>query len=142
MVSMVNLTRLTTLLLAFNEFTGIIKFDMFTKLESLEFLWLSEDLNLAYESLNYTFPSLETLWLNACNLTRIPYFLISLKGLLELDLSSNRIGGEIPTWFQDIGKDTMEGLYLSDNNFNGEIPFLICSLSSLQYLYFEYNNLS
>ena len=122
--SMVNLTHLTTSALFSNKFTSIIEFGMFTKLKSLELFSLSGELNLVYENSNYTFPRLEILSLSACNLTRFPHFLISLKGLTTLSLYKNRIGGEIPTWFQDIGKDTLEVLDLSSNLIKGGIEWL------------------
>ena len=93
-------------------------------MKSLELFSLFGELNPTYESLNYTFPRLDRLYLIACNLTRFPCFLISSKGLTELSLPRNRIDGEIPIWFQDIGKDILEGLDLSSNLIKGGIEWL------------------
>ncbi|KAK3423847.1 hypothetical protein EUGRSUZ_F00606, partial [Eucalyptus grandis] len=99
----------------------------------------------------------------------IPYILNSLKRLTHLDLSYNRISGEIPRWFWGISQDTLETLDLSHNLLEGEqlfpratpnpstftsyfdashngftsrIPSSICQMSSLQSLYLSNNNLT
>ncbi|KAK3423920.1 hypothetical protein EUGRSUZ_F00660, partial [Eucalyptus grandis] len=133
-----------------NSFCGVVEFELFTKLKNLQILFVSQELNLIYDTLEYTFPKLERLRLRSCNLTRLPYFLNSLERLTYLDLSSNRIGGEIPMWFWGISHDTLETLILSNNlleggiqllnNFTSEIPSLICQFGSLQYLELSNNN--
>ncbi|KAK3423616.1 hypothetical protein EUGRSUZ_F00282 [Eucalyptus grandis] len=97
--SLVNLTKLTSLDLSRNELTGILDLGVFSTLKNLQVLRLTVELNLMYNSMNHTFPKLETLALPSCNLTEFPPFLNSLKMLRQLDLSGNKIGGQIPRWF-------------------------------------------
>ncbi|KAK3423605.1 hypothetical protein EUGRSUZ_F00297, partial [Eucalyptus grandis] len=105
-LSLVNLTKITKLDLSQNELTGHIP---------------SFFLNLPYNNMNDTFSKLETLALSSCNLTNFPFFLNSLKKLRELDLSKNKIGGQMPSWFWDVGKDTLQFLDISSNLIEGGI---------------------
>ncbi|XP_030453611.2 receptor-like protein 6 [Syzygium oleosum] len=114
--SLWNLNQLQVLYLAGNKLSGVVEFEILTKLKNLRMLNVSQELNLTYNRLDYTFLMLEGLGLPYCNLTKFPYFLNSLKRLTVLDLHSNRIRGEIPS--------------------------SICQLSSLRYMYFSYNNIS
>ncbi|KAL3733428.1 hypothetical protein ACJRO7_022881 [Eucalyptus globulus] len=150
--SMWNLNQLQVLWIDGNSFSGVVKFELFTKLKNLRQLSVSQELNLIYDTLECTFPKLEMLRLHSCNLTKFPYFLNSLKRLTILDLSSNRISGEIPTWFWRVSHDLLKTLVLSNNvleggiqllnGITGEIPALICQFSSLQHLDLSDNNLS
>ncbi|KAF8023549.1 hypothetical protein BT93_F0913 [Corymbia citriodora subsp. variegata] len=72
--------------------------------------WLGDAL---YSNSSLLLPKLEVLLLHSCNLTRFPYFLNSLKGLKDLDLSFNMISGEI-----------LERLFISHNLLNGSIQQL------------------
>ncbi|KAF8019977.1 hypothetical protein BT93_G0614 [Corymbia citriodora subsp. variegata] len=83
--------------------------------------WLDEAL---HSNGSLLLPKLEVLLLRSCNLTRFPYFLYSLKGLKDLDLSFNMISGEIPEWFWGISHDTLEKLIISHNFLNGSIQQL------------------
>ncbi|KAK3423638.1 hypothetical protein EUGRSUZ_F00512 [Eucalyptus grandis] len=123
--SLVNLTKLTTLDLSQNELIGHIP-SFVVKLEQLMDVDLSFNnftgvLNLGV-FLKLKNLQLETLALPSCNLIEFPPFLNSLKMLRELDLSENKIGGQIPTC--------------------GEIPSSICKVSSLISLGLARNNLS
>ncbi|KAF8023749.1 hypothetical protein BT93_F1058 [Corymbia citriodora subsp. variegata] len=122
--SMGNLNQLQVLVIDGNSFSGIVEFELFTKLTNLRGLSVSQELNLTYDTLKYKFPKLENLALRSCNLTKFPYFLRSLKRLTFLDLSSNRISGEIPMWFWGISHDTLEMLRLSHNLLEGGIQLL------------------
>ncbi|KAF8023929.1 hypothetical protein BT93_F1203 [Corymbia citriodora subsp. variegata] len=122
--SMQNLNQLQVLEIGGNSFSRIVEFELFTKLRNLQVLSISQELNLTYDPLKYTFPKLEELHLPSCNLTKFPYFLSSLKRLTFLDLSSNRISGEIPMWFWGISRDTLEMLILSQNLLEGGIQLL------------------
>ncbi|KAK3423635.1 hypothetical protein EUGRSUZ_F00517 [Eucalyptus grandis] len=122
--SLVNLTKLTSFDLSHNELTGHIP-SFFVKLEQLMDVDLSFNnftgLNLMYNSMNHTFPKLETLALPSCNLTEFPPFLNSLKMLRELDLSENKIGNQIPRWFWDVVKGTLQSLDIYSNLIEGGI---------------------
>ncbi|KAL3733424.1 hypothetical protein ACJRO7_022877 [Eucalyptus globulus] len=122
--SMGNLNQLQVLWIDGNSFSGVVEFEIFTKLKNLRELFVSQELNLTYNTSEYIFPKLEMLGLPSCNLTELPYFLNSLKRLAYLDLSSNRISGEIPMWFWGISHDTLERLDLSFNLLEGGIQQL------------------
>ncbi|KAK2631500.1 hypothetical protein EUGRSUZ_L02824 [Eucalyptus grandis] len=153
-LSIGNLNQLQVLWINGNSFSGMVEFEIFAKLKNLRNLFVSQEVNLIYN----------TLKLYSCNLTEFPYFLNSLKRLTYLDLSSNRISGEIPMWFWGISNDTLDTLDLSNNyleggiqlshwkklsmidlssnSFHGQLPSLICQFSSLQELDLAYNNFS
>ncbi|KAK3423949.1 hypothetical protein EUGRSUZ_F00707, partial [Eucalyptus grandis] len=122
--SMRNLNQLRVFSILGNNFSGVVEFELFTKLKNLQELMVSQELNLTYNTLKYTFPKLELLGLRSCNLTKFPFFLNSLKRLKYLDLSLNRISGEIPMWIWGISHDTLEILDLSDNLLEGGIQQL------------------
>ncbi|KAK3423932.1 hypothetical protein EUGRSUZ_F00681 [Eucalyptus grandis] len=122
--SMGNLNQLQILRIMGNSFSDVIEIEIFAKLKNLRVLFVSQELNLTYDALKYTFPRLEMLSLRYCNLTKFPYFLNSLKRLRMLDLSFNRISGEIPLWFWGISHDTLETLTLSNNFLEGVIQLL------------------
>ncbi|KAL3733429.1 hypothetical protein ACJRO7_022882 [Eucalyptus globulus] len=132
--SMRNLNQLQVLWIDGNSFSGVIEFELFTKLKNLRKLYVSQELNLIYDTLEYTFPKLEVLSLISCNLTKFPFFLNSLKRLTQLYLSSNGISGEIPMWFWGISHDTLELLDLSNNLFEGGIQLLQWKKLSSIYL--------
>ncbi|KAK3423617.1 hypothetical protein EUGRSUZ_F00281 [Eucalyptus grandis] len=117
----VKLEQLMDVDLSFNNFTGVLDLGVFSTMKNLQVLRLTVELNLTYNSMNHTFPKLETLALLSCNLTEFPPFLNSLKMLRELDLSGNKIGGQIPRWFWDVGKGTLQSLDISSNLIEGGI---------------------
>ncbi|KAF8025335.1 hypothetical protein BT93_F2239 [Corymbia citriodora subsp. variegata] len=155
--SLANLEQLQNLYISRNSFSVAIEFEIFAKLKNLRVLYVSQELNLTFSTLKHTFPKLEELHLPFCNLTKFPYFLHSLKRLRVLDLSSNRISGEIPMWFWGISLDTLETLdlssnlleggiqqlhwkklsniYLEDNSFQGPLPIL--PLSTIEFVAFD-----
>ncbi|KAL3733205.1 hypothetical protein ACJRO7_022692 [Eucalyptus globulus] len=117
----VKLEQLMYVDLSFNNFTGVLDLGVFSTLKNLQALRLTVELNLMYNSMNDTFSKLETLALPSCNLTEFPPFLNSLQMLRELDLSKNKIGGQIPRWFWDVGKGTLQSLDISSNLIEGGI---------------------
>ncbi|OMO52089.1 hypothetical protein COLO4_37423 [Corchorus olitorius] len=132
--SIFKLANLTLLDLSTNNLSGIVELDMFSELKSLEWLDLSHN-NLSLSNnirVNYTLPNLRSLFLSSCNLTEFPNFLRGSKDLLSLDLSENRIHGQIPEWMWDVGKDTMTYLSLSQNFLTGSIQFPWLNILSLQ----------
>ncbi|KAL3733197.1 hypothetical protein ACJRO7_022684 [Eucalyptus globulus] len=117
----VKLEQLMDVDLSFNNFTGALDLGVFSTLKNLLALCLTVELNLMYNSMNHTFPKLETLGLPSCNLTEFPPFLNSLKKLRELDLSKNEIASQKPRWFWDVGKGTLQYLDISSNLIEGGI---------------------
>ncbi|XP_021288454.1 LRR receptor-like serine/threonine-protein kinase GSO2 [Herrania umbratica] len=184
--SIFQLVNLTVLDLSLNNFSGIVELDMFSQLQNLESLDLSlNSLSLSSENhVDYTLTKLQSLSLSSCNLSEFPNFLRGSKVLKFLDLSKNRIQGQIPKWMWKVGKESLLHLYL-DHNFltghlqfpwrnvvilylqsnlfqgvlpippvrtsffsiannymTGEIPSLICMVSSLKIVDVSHNNLS
>ncbi|KAF3456974.1 hypothetical protein FNV43_RR01631 [Rhamnella rubrinervis] len=66
-------------------------------------------------------PKFQTLALGSCNLSEFPSFLKTQDQLEKLDLSSNRIEGQIPKWFWGIAKKKLEMLDLSHNKLQGSL---------------------
>jgi Leucine-rich repeat (LRR) protein len=114
--SISNLVSLNTLDISSNNLSGMVEFDMFSKLNQLGFLDLSyNNLSLSItNNLKYTFPTLQYLNLASCNLTKFPDFLRMSKVLQTLDLSNNRIYGQISDWMFEM--EDLRFLNLSHNS--------------------------
>ncbi|CAH8259472.1 unnamed protein product [Arabidopsis lyrata] len=109
------------------------------------------------------------LFLSGCGITEFPELLRSQHKLTNLDISNNKIKGQVPGWlwtlpkliFVDLSSNTFSGFersmelglpfitrpsmqYLvgSNNNFTGKIPSFICALRSLITLDLSDNNLN
>ncbi|KAJ6314009.1 hypothetical protein OIU78_017627 [Salix suchowensis] len=85
-------------------------------------------------SINFlNLPYLERLNLVNCNLGEIPSFVEKLGGLVELDLSNNKIHGNVPKWVWLL--ESLVYLNLSNNFLKGfEVPPSTPFLSSLSFL--------
>ncbi|KAH0736710.1 hypothetical protein KY285_012417 [Solanum tuberosum] len=114
--------------------------------------------------INITFPSLEKVFLSSCELRDFPHFLRNVKTLQVLDISNNKIRGQIPNWFSSMRWNSLQFLNLSHNSltghlqqfhyyslkyldlkFNflqGSLPLTICNISSLSLLDLSHNNFS
>ena len=66
--------------------------------------------------------------------------LLSNTSLVHLDLGSNKMYGEIPSWIQYFV--AIEKFYINDNNFTGTIPTALCELRQLQNLLWHINQLT
>ncbi|CAK7323954.1 unnamed protein product [Dovyalis caffra] len=78
-------------------------------------------------------PYLERLNLVNCSIGGIPSFLRNMSGLIKLDLSSNKIGGQVPKWIWQL--ESLVHLNLASNFFNGiEVPVPSPKFSSLTFL--------
>ncbi|KAI8010548.1 Receptor-like protein 6 [Camellia lanceoleosa] len=180
------LQNLTYLWLSSNNLSGVVDLDKLLKLKNLISLDLSYNglsLNIN-NSVNSTLTNFDTIQLASCNLSEFPNFLREQARLSYLDLSNNKIHGEVPKWLFNVGKDSLYSLNLShnlltslerlpwtnlqlidlhsnllrgplpvppnttyifsisNNKLSGEIPPLICSLSSLQVLDLSNNSFS
>ncbi|KAK3423915.1 hypothetical protein EUGRSUZ_F00657, partial [Eucalyptus grandis] len=139
-LSMWNLNQLQFLGIDGNSFSGVVEFELFTTLKDLQQLFVSQELNLIYDTLEYTFPKLEKLGLRSCNLIKFPYFLNSLKRLTSLDLSLNRISGNIPSCFGNI--TNLVYLNLSNNKLQGPLPLSLVKCVNLSLLDLSHNEFS
>ncbi|XP_058111869.1 receptor-like protein 18 [Magnolia sinica] len=125
------LTKLQVLSVSSNNFSGVVKLGLFQNLKKLYYLDLSDNnLSVQYGSGNSTFvsiPQFQLLWLRSCNISTFPNFLRNQMQLGELDLSNNKISGEIPKWISEIPPclgeigGTLNVLNLQGNAFNGTL---------------------
>ncbi|KAI9177481.1 hypothetical protein LWI28_015738 [Acer negundo] len=112
------LKNLVYLNLEFNNLSGTVELDMFvSQLESLQTLVLSSNkLSVLSNTIaNANFHKLMRIKLRSCNLTEFPNFLHDQDQLLVLDLSSNRISGQIPSQFLNATDYSLAYLNLSHN---------------------------
>ncbi|XVF84595.1 hypothetical protein PTKIN_Ptkin17bG0049900 [Pterospermum kingtungense] len=119
--SIANLTHLESLGIGYNNF-GSMKLDMLIQLKNLRRLDLSNlSLVIGSDHRNLTFPQLEELSLNSCNLTEFPEFIKKQLKLTSLGLSNNQIHGVVPNW---LWKTTLSWFDLSSNDiyFSKQFP--------------------
>ncbi|KAK7825879.1 receptor-like protein 7, partial [Quercus suber] len=112
--SLGSLTNLTELV----EFDLVLKLKYLTQL-SLSGVHLSFPINSTF---NASIPKLQVLILRECNLTEFPIFLRYQNELEFLDLSNNKIHGQIPKWMFNVGKETLSYLSLELNLLTGKLP--------------------
>ncbi|KAK9042009.1 hypothetical protein V6N11_017092 [Hibiscus sabdariffa] len=126
----------------YNRLGGILEVDPFLELKKLQNLFLSmNDFRLVSRNhSNATGAPLVNIGLRNCHLTEFPYFLRNQHRLQLLDLSSNRIEGQIPQWMSKVSVETLLFLDLSNNSIAGfdEFPLLL-PWSNLQYLKLDSN---
>ncbi|XP_027330363.1 receptor like protein 26-like [Abrus precatorius] len=167
--SIFELKSLTQLSLSSTDLSGVVNFHQFSKLKNLEALDLSRNgfLNISIDdSIDYSIPTLDRLYLSFCNINRFPQFLAQLPNLKTIDLSHNKIHGNIPKWFHekllhswknilyiDLSFNQLQGdlpilpnvtqfFSVSNNNFTGDIPSTVCRVSFLIVLNLAHNNLT
>ncbi|KAK9226202.1 hypothetical protein WN943_011249 [Citrus x changshan-huyou] len=100
--SFFELKNLVELELAGNKLSGTLDINKFLlNMKSLEVLVLSSNkLSLLTETTVNTYSkNISVIGLRSCNLTEFPHFLYNQKFLDSVDLSSNRIAGQVPGWF-------------------------------------------
>ncbi|XP_028550158.1 receptor-like protein Cf-9 homolog [Dendrobium catenatum] len=103
--SLFQILGLSVLSLGSNNFSGDLECEFIKDLKNLYFLDLSNSgLSLnswdAYNgSFLSSFPKISYLAVTSCNLTKIPTIINFPHIMISLDLSNNRIHGEIPSWF-------------------------------------------
>ncbi|GAB4856621.1 hypothetical protein Ancab_040497 [Ancistrocladus abbreviatus] len=130
------LGNLKALDLVENMLSGPVDFGMFMNLNQLQLLELS-DVDLIFPVKYNTSHQFHALSLMRCNLTQFPNFLQNQIELEMLSLEDNRIQGSI-----HIPSPSLLVYDVSGNELSGEIPPLICNLTSLDRLFLGYNKLS
>ncbi|KAL3353002.1 hypothetical protein AABB24_020807 [Solanum stoloniferum] len=108
-------------------------------LTNLETLGISSNNITVDEGMNITFLSLSSLFLSSCQLKDFPHFLRNVKTLVYLDISNNKIRGQIPDWFSGMRWDSLQFLNLSHNSLTGHLPQF--RYHNLQYLDLKFNSL-
>ncbi|XVF81459.1 hypothetical protein PTKIN_Ptkin15bG0157000 [Pterospermum kingtungense] len=119
--SIFNLVNLIVLCLNSNDLNGTLIFESFLNLKNLTDLQLSDN-NLSVLTnitINGTVPKFRNLELASCNLLEFPNFLHEQDDLLILNLSGNKIHGQIPKWVWDMSKESLSFLYLAGNFLTG-----------------------
>ncbi|KAL0928941.1 hypothetical protein M5K25_000877 [Dendrobium thyrsiflorum] len=107
--SLFQLSRLSLIFLASNNFSEVMELELIKDHKDLFSLDLSNNaLSLSSWKANEgsspsDYPRLAILALASCNLTKIPAFLKYHHNIGTLDLSNNKIHGEIPSWIWNIG---------------------------------------
>nr|XP_017229290.1 PREDICTED: receptor-like protein 12 [Daucus carota subsp. sativus] len=142
---------------------------MFSGLKSLGILHLSyNSLSVRTTTMATLPPTLNDLALSSCNMKEFPHFSRDANIFLDfVDLSNNKIEGEIPHWIGSVGRypfypihylnlshnglicgleqlpwSHVEFLDLQYNKLNGSLPTLMCNSSSLRVLNLSHNKLS
>ncbi|XP_058111947.1 receptor-like protein 35 [Magnolia sinica] len=145
-MSIFQLPKLEVLLLTSNNFSGDMDLGLFLNLKNLWSLSLSDNTFSVHDggsnSTSASFPHIKYLYLKSCNISKFPGILRNQERLCALDLSDNRINGEIPNWIWKVGNGSLSYLNLSRNALEGlEQPFPHISLSSLKYIDLSFNKL-
>ncbi|XP_058217045.1 receptor-like protein 33 [Rhododendron vialii] len=112
--SISTLVNLDTLYLASNDLSGVVDLQVLNNLEDLSV----SNTNISVvvgSNVNNTLPNLRYFYMSSCNIEVFPYFLRALENLEELDLSQNKIHGQIPNWVGFVGKASLGNLNLSHN---------------------------
>ncbi|XP_015169651.1 receptor-like protein 12 [Solanum tuberosum] len=149
--------------LSHNQLSGSFPQSL-ASLTNLSTLILSSNNITVNEGIQITFPSLEVLQLSSCELKDFPHFLTNVKSLRILDISNNKVRGQIPNWFSGMRWDNLWYLNLSHNSLTGHlqlfhfhnleyldlkfnslqgpIPSSICNMNDLQFLLLSHNDFS
>ncbi|KAF5452127.1 hypothetical protein F2P56_027158 [Juglans regia] len=123
--SISRLVNLETLRLDNNYFR--VEFELFLRLRKLVELQLSGN-NISFitnPSTNSTFAKFRILLLAQCDLGEFPEFLRNQDRLELLDLSGNKIHGQVPKWMGNVSIETLWGLALVGNLLTGFDQLLV-----------------
>ncbi|GLU15167.1 hypothetical protein SLE2022_316830 [Rubroshorea leprosula] len=119
--SFFHIVNLTKVDLSSNNLSGTIAANMLSKLVNLWYLDLSNNslLSLSNNStgVNYSFPNLFSLEFSSCKIHKFPSFLRKAERLEKLDISKNKISGQIHKW--EIEGMSLTSLNLSYNFLTG-----------------------
>ncbi|CAN7130267.1 unnamed protein product [Brassica rapa subsp. narinosa] len=117
--SLGNLKSLKYLSLLDNNFEGFFSVGWLANLSELSVLKLnSKSKLLLVDSEGSWIPKfqLSVIELISCNMVKVPYFLIYQNDLSHIDLSDNKISGDLPHWILANNKK-LEVLFLQNNSF-------------------------
>ncbi|KAF7142852.1 hypothetical protein RHSIM_Rhsim05G0176500 [Rhododendron simsii] len=131
---------------AFNLLNGTISEAHFSNLSSLWYLDFSNNALTFNFSSNWVPPfQLSVIMFSSCKLgPRFPKWLRTQNKFSVLDMSSNGIAGNIPSWFWDLSPGILRYLDLSHNQINGLLPDLSLKVQShmLPWIDLSYNLLT
>ncbi|KAF8016394.1 hypothetical protein BT93_H1795 [Corymbia citriodora subsp. variegata] len=114
------LKNLRVLTVVSNNLNGTAQFHMLMKHQSLRQLYLSfNNFSLTTKDLNVSLSKIATLKLASCSLREFPKFLAKLDTLEWIDLSYNRISGQVPRWLLNVSMENLAHLNLSNNSLMG-----------------------
>ncbi|XP_038680875.1 receptor-like protein 7 [Tripterygium wilfordii] len=131
------LVNLDVISLGGNHLNGIVNLNPFFNLHHMKMFGISgNDFTLLQvTNTNATLRKWLLLALGSCNLREFPDFLRYQDKLKFLDLTGNKIHGQIPSWLWKISRETLEVLELGLNIFTDfEQPTLISRLPNLKFL--------
>jgi Leucine-rich repeat (LRR) protein len=133
-----NLKKLEFLDLSHNYLNNIVDFNEFVKLEYLTTLDISgNQLSLLAKetNANSTLHNFRVLGFSSCNLSEFPNFLRNQHVLEYLNLSHNKIHGQVPEWMWNTSTSTLGVLDLSYNFLTsfGQHPIILLG-TSLEFL--------
>ncbi|GLT41228.1 hypothetical protein SLA2020_153090 [Shorea laevis] len=161
-----HLVNLSKIDLSSNNLSGTITPNMLSKLVNLRYLDLSNNSLLSLSNngsaVNYYFlPSLRFLAFSSCNIHKFPSFLRKAERLQVLDISKNKISGQIHKWeiegmsldtlnlsynfltgIDSFGFGNLETVDLRSNLLQGSLPILSTTWDSMQQLFISGNNLT
>ncbi|KAF8014513.1 hypothetical protein BT93_H0354 [Corymbia citriodora subsp. variegata] len=111
------LENLTYLSISENNLTGVLDLQLLSTLKSLKELYLSDNILSLSNSKNaeHVLPKLSKVSLSGCTITEIPAFLRNSTSVEWIDLSSNILHGDIPSWMWDVGTGSLFYLNISHN---------------------------
>ncbi|CAA7027968.1 unnamed protein product [Microthlaspi erraticum] len=111
-----HLKSLAALDLSYLNTRSMVDLSIFSHLMSLNSLYLS-GINVKIRSSLHIPSRIETLALSSCNISEFPKFLQNQTGLAYLDISANRIEGQVPEWLWSL--PALGRVNISHNSFNG-----------------------
>ncbi|ESR34381.1 hypothetical protein CICLE_v10004374mg [Citrus x clementina] len=123
--SLSQLSKLESLVLAWNSFTGVISETFFSNMSNLQMLDLNEN-SLTLKLSHDWVPPFQLKWLSLAFCKMGPHFpkwLQTQNQLVFLDISNVGISDSIPDWFWDLSSK-LSYFNLSNNHIKGKLPEL------------------
>ncbi|TVU43448.1 hypothetical protein EJB05_09921, partial [Eragrostis curvula] len=143
--ALLQLTSMIQLALSSNNLIGLVDLDSLWRLSNIDFLCLSHNKLSVIDSegtspLPPDWSAPYILELASCNITQFPRSLALSKFTFYLDLSCNKISGDIPKQFWETWSSHLVYLNLSHNMLSGmQLTSDVLPLTSLQFLDLSFN---